>query len=333
MHIDAKHINHLYDIIGSYRHLTDERFSPFLTSSVDGFRPPALSSVLRRCDELQRVIDGIRPSGGEIPDSFRPLLRTAAAAIRRRIANDIERRREQVLHKELLDKLDDRLKPYDEIMALESLQMAEPEAELRLTDFFPIKVLETSAKRSVFPARDYDEKFHILQAPTLFLQDLEWTREASALRDVTFAVAYLDIDNFGAFNKTHTEPIVDRLVLPKLMRRIEAHVFMRGQAYRKGGDEYCLILNNVAKEEALDAMDSLRMSIESLEYDDITQRTTVSIGVVVVAPSCHLTGHEIEHVTATAKAFAKDHGRNRIATFQSQIYEKEQLYIARPRLG
>ena len=32
-----------------------------------------------------------------------------------------------------------------------------------------------------------------------------------------------------------------------------------------------------------------------LAYEGTARRTTVSVGVVIVRPECHLTGHEIEH--------------------------------------
>jgi len=272
MHIDSKHIKRLSDIVTNYRDEVRERFRALLADAVGIFVPPVLSSFIARCDAVRQEIDGRIPSGGEISDQYRPLIRAAVAARRRDVARDTERCQAMVIHKDLLDLLDSKLEPYDEIMGLAELSVSTSERPPRLSDFFPIGVLEKSRERQVLPDRMYEDKFRILQAASVFLRDLEWTREASELRDVTFAVAYIDVDKFGDLNSKYGEPRIDRVVLPTLMRRIEAHTFMRGQAYRIGGDEFCIILNNINQDAALDYLDSLRVSIANLALLSRCQR-------------------------------------------------------------
>src|SRR5262249_15461003 len=151
--------------------------------------------------------------------------------------------------------------------------------------------------------------------------DLDRARKAAALRGILVAVVYLDIDDFKPFNSEYGNSFIDRHMLPTFMRRIEVHVFARGYAYRYGGDEYVLLLNNVTEDEALASMDRLRQDLAALSYEGIQRKATVSIGVVIVRPECHLTGHEIEHAAERAKDFAKQSGRNRVATYNSSFIQ------------
>jgi diguanylate cyclase (GGDEF)-like protein len=112
------------------------------------------------------------------------------------------------------------------------------------------------------------------------------------------------------------------------MRLIEAHVYRRGYAYRYGGDEYSVLLDNVTEEEALASMDSLRRGLGSLTYEGITKRTTVSIGVFVVRPECHLTGSEILDAAARAKNYAKAQGRDCVAYYGEAGFHEGHIQVA-----
>src|ERR1035437_842363 len=109
----------------------------------------------------------------------------------------------------------------------------------QLTDFVSLQAaLEVLGGRFTLLERQFDEKFNILQAPTLLQADLAYYRGHCELRGASLAVGYLDIDNFKSnFNSRYGETVVDRNVLPRFMMSIEALVFGRGHAYRYGGDE------------------------------------------------------------------------------------------------
>jgi len=204
----------------------------------------------------------------------------------------------------------------DELVREPWVQGAAPAAVPQLADILTLQLAETDL-RHIWAAqpRLYDEKFHILQAPQLRWHDLGYFREACALRDRDLGLGFVDIDNFGAFNKALTEPMVDELVLPRFMRALEAAVFGRGFAYRMGGDEYVLLLPNVDTAELRSFLGGLRETVEHLRYPSIDRNTTVSIGYVVVPPHASMTNREVIRAAATAKATAKDAGRNRIAGF------------------
>lgn len=71
----------------------------------------------------------------------------------------------------------------------------------RLKDILPLQIIEERAGSPPLPPRAYDEKFRILYAPTLFLQDLAYFRSKCESRDAPVAVAFLDIDHFKSFNE------------------------------------------------------------------------------------------------------------------------------------
>jgi diguanylate cyclase (GGDEF)-like protein len=204
----------------------------------------------------------------------------------------------------------------------------------KLTDFLPIEYAQAPAWQTAnaeSKSREFDEKFHILQAPTFLIRDLEEFREAAELRrDLSFAVAFIDIDDLKKLNSDYTETVVDHEALPVVMRCMEDHLYKRGYAYRQGGDEYMVLVYNTPLREAIAFVDALRRKIEGLEYRDIKEHITVSIGLVCGDGECHFTSREMEARASKAKAFAKEKGKNCIATSNTTLLAESDLYIASP---
>ena len=122
-------------------------------------------------------------------------------------------------------------------------------------------------------------------------------------------VAFIDIDEFKVlFNSRHGETKVDRNVLPRFMRSLEAHVAFHGQAYRQGGDEYMILLPGMSRELAITFLDELRHKQAALDYPDVEERTTISVGLCVADPDCPLTDRELREKANAAEAFAKHAG-------------------------
>ena len=201
----------------------------------------------------------------------------------------------------------------------------------RLKDFLPVQFIEAAAVHqiSLLP-RQHDEKFHILQAPSLFLPDLAYFRAKCEDRETPLAIAFLDIDHFKQFNTNHTETKIDRNLLPRFMQTIEAHVFHHGYGYRQGGDEYLILVPSLSRPLAIALLDELRCKLADLEYPDIKERTTVSIGLCIVEPDCPLTDRELRDCASQAKKFAKDRGRNCIATYKGLRFVQPELEVVRP---
>jgi diguanylate cyclase (GGDEF)-like protein len=342
IHFDEKdEVNLLTECVRSYRSDFHNRFAVLLNPIAPPFMPPTvkayLDSLNKLYESLERCSQQPEDVGPfEVSDRFASALRDAVIWMRLRVAQGVEERRLLTIDPDLLQKLDSELEPYTRLLNAQWFQRAEAKPVPQLTEFFPVQRVEAElVKEHGQPrAREFDEKFRILQAPGLFLHDLDRARKAAALRGVLVAVVFLDIEDFKSFNSERGNSYVDRHMLPTFMRRVEAHVFTRGYAYRYGGDEYVILLNNVTEEEALASMDRLRQGLAELSYEGIQRRATVSVGVVIVRPDCHLTGHEIEHAAERVKDFAKKSGRNRVATYNSPLIQEGDWRItAEPTVG
>jgi len=252
-------------------------------------------------------------------DDVLPAVKRVLLARRAAVAAEIEQQRSRTMHHELLSNLDKRLQAFDHILQKSELSRVRPLAIPKLADFLTVERLAQlqQTKRPV-SARQYDDKFHILQVPGQFLSDLRQARAECEMRGRSVAVCYIDIDDFKTkFNSEMGESAVDRHVLPRFMQEIERTVFSHGHAYRFGGDEYVVLLPNQKREWALSLMEDLRSALAGLSFRGTAQHTTVSIGVAVVGSDTPLTEQEVQQKANLAKSFAKANGKNCIATFSN----------------
>ncbi|MFO0811241.1 MAG: GGDEF domain-containing protein [Gemmataceae bacterium] len=295
--------------------------------------------MLRRTDMIDRfVIDwgeeqislaGLLEKLSQEDIELLPLFKRIVLVYRRHRASETEALAEKTFHLELTETLEEDVKALDALIVAGGFDEIDPLRLPRLKDFLPVQYIESVAGSSgAFRDRQFDEKFHVLQAPHLFLPDLGYFRAKCESRDTPLAVAFIDIDDFKSLNTRHTETKVDRNLLPRFMQAIEALVFHHGYAYRQGGDEYLILLPSLSQPLAIGFLDELRRKLAGLSYPDIAERTTVSIGLCVVAPDCPLTDRELLDRANRAKQFAKAHGKNCIATYRGSRLIEQELQIA-----
>ena len=196
----------------------------------------------------------------------------------------------------------------------------------RVTDYLSVRYAEREVDGLSQLPREFDEKFHILEAPALLLPDLAYYRRRCGLRDVPIALAYMDIDDFKAFNTAYTETKVDLDLLTPFMEAIEAHVFAHGHAYRFGGDEYILLLPNSDRDTALAFLRGLQERIAKCDYKGISEKPTLSIGLCMVEVDCILTDREVLEHANEAKNFAKGQ-KGSIATYDGSLFRSEHLVL------
>jgi diguanylate cyclase (GGDEF)-like protein len=256
-----------------------------------------------------------------------PLFKQAILLYRRAQAAYIENLLGKTFHLELTARLKEEIDLLDALCDQDWFQGVDSVPLPRLKDYLSIQFIEESSRAEPAPEREYDEKFHILQAPTLFLKDLNYFRKKCEDREVEVAIAFLDIDHFKNFNTKYTEPVVDRNLLPRFMQVLEARVYHHGYAYRQGGDEYLVLLPSLQKPLAVAFLDELRTKVANLKYTGMEERTSVSIGLCIAEPGCPLTDRELLDRASQAKKFAKENGRNCIATFASSRLGPEELQI------
>ncbi|MBI5598309.1 MAG: GGDEF domain-containing protein [Deltaproteobacteria bacterium] len=275
---------------------------------------------LRLFKELADLITSMNDSTSIITESSYPLLKRALVVALKAEAEYIESLSERTSNHNIRTQLDEELQSYTKLTEQDWFKKAKIAPIPKLTDFLTAQyaVEALGNEFASLPKRRYDEKFHILLAPDLFIPDLKYYRAVCGLRGKSVSVAYIDIDDFKNFNTTRGEPYVDREVLPKFMGALEFHLFEHGHAYRFGGDEYIAILPNMSGENAVKNFEHFQKEISKIEYYEITDKITVSIGIVEVSEDCPLTEREIETKAAEAKKEAKKRGKNKIVLWEGR---------------
>ncbi len=302
--------------------------------------PREIQSVLEGWNQLDQLVGkaadtvelmSLFPNQPAAVSGISSLFKQMILRYRRHRAAHTEAHREKTFHAGMIATLDEEINSLDALVETDWFQKIDPLRLPRAKDFLPIQYIEQSAfSRVELAARQYDEKFHILQAPALFLPDLAFFRAKGEIRDTPVAVGFLDIDDFKRFNTDHGETKVDRNLLPRFMQTLEAHVYHHGFAYRQGGDEYLVLLPSLSKELTVAFFDELRRKIAASKYPEIEGTPTISIGICLAEPDCPLTDRELRDRANQAKKFAKDHGKNRIATYEGPRLLPNELRVVRP---
>ncbi len=309
------HVNQLLQVLKDEFRVSDWEDIQALLNNIDSFRKYLKS------DELSLYFS----------ESHMPLMKRAVTWERRNEAVKVEGLADKTFNEEARGKIEERLNKLDAITNHPWFQQADTLRMPRLTDFFVLQKAERLiGSDGTLSARNYDEKFHILQAPELFLPDFRHFRSKCELRGKPIVTAYLDIDDFKAFNSESSETQVDRNVLPIFMQAVESHVFGHGYAYRFGGDEYVLLLPNVALDRGIPFLAELQESLKVLDYIGTEKKTTVSVGVCHVDADSFLTEREALEKANLAKKFAKDKGKARIAAYKGGLFREEDLQIVHP---
>jgi len=274
-------VNGTYDVIrNGVPHQVDVRYLSGITEVFD-----SLELLLK---ELKgETADGVT----ELSPASIPCLKRVMLTIRRHEATKVEQGKADARNPDVLRMLDEHLKPFDDFLRHEWIQKVAPMIMPRLTDYLSVQQIVEALQNKGrlqergeddFSQRKYDDKFGILQSPNQFHDDLIFYRQICAVRGAGVIVAFIDIDDFKKINELlGAEARVDRLVLPRFMEAIEAHIFTHGRAYRYGGDEYVLLLPNMDAGLGGFFLEQLRRRLADMSYPETTARTTVSIGFVL----------------------------------------------------
>jgi diguanylate cyclase (GGDEF)-like protein len=298
-----------------------------LAAQLRNCQPAEVTELLAQLTLLQRALE-IRTKRLKVHDAHRPLLKRALIDQRREVAQAVEVPLQKVVDGAVTRMLRRELLSLEHYMNVEWFDEVEALRTPALTDYLSIRHAEAALPEPLeLLPRQYDEKFHILEAPALFLPDLAYYRRRCAFRDAPIAVAYLDIDDFKSYNTRYTETKVDLALLAPFMELLEAHVFAHGHAYRFGGDEYLLLLPNMTNEWLLPFMAALQGRIAGSRFIGIESVPTVSVGLFVVDADCWFTDREILSRANDAKNFAKAHRKGAIAGYDSPRARPDDLTL------
>jgi diguanylate cyclase (GGDEF)-like protein/PAS domain S-box-containing protein len=149
-----------------------------------------------------------------------------------------------------------------------------------------------------------------------FENRLERALRSAKAREASYAVCYLDLDQFKIVNDSCGHSAGDAL-LGQLGALLKSKIRWRDTLARLGGDEFGVLLESCSLDEAMQTAESLRMAISEYRFmwEDRSFRLGVSIGVVpITADNDDVAG--LLSAADSACAAAKEAGRNRIHSFQ-----------------
>ena len=117
-----------------------------------------------------------------------------------------------------------------------------------------------------------------------FFKTVNTYYKSAKKKDENFAIAMLDIDKFKNINDTYGHKVGDD-VIKSLAQVLVENTKGSDVVSRFGGEEFCVVLKDVNKEQAYNIFEKIRKTIENneIELDEIDNpiRYTISIGVTM----------------------------------------------------
>jgi len=167
-----------------------------------------------------------------------------------------------------------------------------------------------------------------------FESRLERALKSARARETSYAVLYVDLDQFKIVNDACGHSAGDAL-LKQLGALLKSKIRWRDTLARLGGDEFGVLLESCTMDEALRTAETLREAISEFKFvwDERTFRLGASIGVVpITAGTDDVAG--LLTAADSACAAAKDAGRNRVYSYQENDIDlmkrrKEMQWAAR----
>ena len=149
-----------------------------------------------------------------------------------------------------------------------------------------------------------------------FENRLERALKSAKARETSYALLYLDLDQFKIVNDSCGHQAGDAL-LGQLGALLKSKIRWRDTLARLGGDEFGVLLESCSLEEAMQTAEGLRMAIGDykFQWDERTFRLGASIGVVPITADNEDVAAMLSAADSACGA-AKEAGRNRIHSFQ-----------------
>ncbi len=150
---------------------------------------------------------------------------------------------------------------------------------------------------------------------------LERALRSAKARETSYAVCYLDIDQFKIINDTCGHSAGDAL-LGQVGALLKSKIRWRDTIARLGGDEFAVLLESCSLEEALRMAETLCEAVRNFRFvwEERTFRMGASVGVVPVTAD----NEDVASIMSAADgacASAKEAGRNRVHNFAENDIE------------
>ena len=154
-----------------------------------------------------------------------------------------------------------------------------------------------------------------------FESRLERALKSAKAREASYALCYLDIDQFKIVNDTCGHGAGDAL-LGQVGALLKSKVRWRDTLSRLGGDEFGILLESCSLDEAMRTAEALREGVRNFRFtwEDRVFRLGASIGVVPITAD----NEDVASILSAADsacAAAKESGRNRVHSFAENDIE------------
>lgn len=148
-----------------------------------------------------------------------------------------------------------------------------------------------------------------------FENRLERAVKSAKARETSYALCYLDLDQFKIINDSCGHSAGDAL-LGQLGALLKSKIRWRDTLARLGGDEFGVLLESCSLEEAMRSAEALREAVSNYKFvwDDRSFRLGVSIGVVPITAANDDVAALLSAADSACGA-AKEAGRNRIHSY------------------
>lgn len=159
-----------------------EKYSLWIVEHVDKpvrralrIRPEEIATILKDLGEVQQLLNSIPANTKMVFDSLdtknRSYLKQAIIYMLRVKTVDKEKRSDHTHNRKLREILESEVKEISEFTEGSWFKATMADSTPKLTDYLSIQYAEELLQKNgdlVFRKREYDEKFHILNAPSLF---------------------------------------------------------------------------------------------------------------------------------------------------------------------
>lgn len=157
---------------------------------------------------------------------------------------------------------------------------------------------------------------------SIFELNLEKIIASSRRRNKTFAILFVDLDKFKFINDTYGHIIGDQII-QKISKILESSLRIDDFITRKGGDEFIILLNDLASKEDIHYVIEKIFSFfkEPIQIDNQKIPLTLSIGISIF-PDDADNGKDLIKKADYAMYKAKEINKNSFAFYSSEL-EKE----------
>src|SRR6201992_1811981 len=149
-----------------------------------------------------------------------------------------------------------------------------------------------------------------------FESRVERSLKSAKARESSYALCYLDIDQFKIINDTCGHSAGD-VLLGQVGALLKSKVRWRDTLARLGGDEFGILLESCSLDEAMRTAEALREAVRNFKFtwEERTFRLGASIGVVPISPENVDVAGVLSAADSACQA-AKEAGRNRVHSFE-----------------